>query len=291
MRVLVTGTWGLLGTELMRVLARNHTVIPFTRAEADLSDQKATRVALARAEPDWVVHAAALTNVDACEADPQRAMAQNAEATRHVALACRNLGILMLYLSTDYIFDGSKGAPYNEQDPTGPVNVYGASKLAGEGYVEALVPRALIVRSAWLFGLARENFLESILRRGEQEEPIKVIADQIGSPTYALDLAGKLAELIARGASGIYHITNAGAVSRYEVAQWVADRLGWPREQVVGVNRASLASRAPRPAYSALANERLASEGIAPLRTWSEAVAAYLAARAEAHGKQGEFHG
>lgn len=291
MKVLVTGACGLLGTELVRVLGRNpgrFDVLPFTRAEADLTDEKATGAAVARAEPDFVVHAAAWTDVDACEADPQRAFAQNAEATRHVALACRALGLPMLYLSTDYVFDGHKGSPYTEHDPTAPLNVYGASKLAGERQVEELVPRAAIVRSAWLFGLTRTNFLETILQQGKQGETIRVIAEQVGSPTYAVDLAEKLAELIARRPTGLYHVTNAGAVSRYEVAQWVAAHLSLPREQVLAVDGASLRRRAARPAYSALANERLVSEGSAPLRAWPEAVAAYLAARAENSRKGSE---
>lgn len=284
MKILVTGARGLLGTELVRVLAKNHAVIPLTRAEADLTDEQATHATITRAEPEYVIHAAAWTNVDACEAHPPRAYAENAEATRHVALACRELGIPMLYVSTDYVFDGRKGAPYNEGDPAGPVNVYGASKLGGERHLQELVPRGCILRSAWLFGLGRENFLENILVQGERGRALRVVSDQVGSPTYAVDLAERLAELVGRGATGLYHVANAGAVSRYEVAQWVAQQLGWAAEQLEPLAGGSLPGRAKRPAYSALANERLLAEGLAPLRPWQAGVSAYLEARTAARG-------
>jgi dTDP-4-dehydrorhamnose reductase len=284
MTILLTGARGLLGTELLRVLADKYTVIPLTRAQADLADEQATRAALSPAGrgPDWVVHAAAWTDVDGCQNDPPRAFRQNSEATRHVAAACRSLGSSLLYLSTDYVFNGRQREPYTEDNSPDPLSVYGASKLAGERHVAELGAAGCIVRTAWLFGRARANFVEDILQRGERGEPVRVIADQVGSPTYAVDLAEKLAQLIERRAAGLYHVVNQGAVSRHQVALWLAERLGWPREQITPVSGASLAGRAPRPAYSALTSVRLAAVGLAPLRPWQEALADYLAARARA---------
>jgi len=274
MKVLITGARGLLGSELVRTLSAQHTVSPFSRAEADLTQEQAAIAAIVRHQPDYMIHAAAWTEVDACEANPQRAFAQNGEATRHVARACQQLHIPLLYVSTDYVFDGQKGAPYTEQDAAHPVNVYGASKLAGENYVRELLPEYCIVRTAWLFGPGRLNFIDRLLARAGGTH--EVIADQVGSPTYTVDLAEKIAELVARGATGLFHVTNQGACSRYQVAEW----LGWRDRRLVAIAGASLAGRARRPRYSALANERLLAEGFAPLRTWQEALAAYLVKRA-----------
>ncbi len=278
MKVLVTGARGLLGSELVRTLPAQHSVIPLTRAEADLTQEQAGIAAIVRHQPDYVIHAAAWTDVNACEERPVQAFAVNAEATRHVACACQQFGIPLLYVSTDYVFDGRKGAPYTEQDAAHPVNVYGASKLAGENYVQELLPEYCIVRTAWLFGPARTNFVDRLL--ASDAGPLEVIADQVGSPTYTVDLAEKIAELVARRATGLFHVTNQGGCSRYQVAEWLAERLGWRDRPLVAIAGTSLAGRARRPHYSALANEHLVAEGFAPLRTWQEALAAYLLKRA-----------
>lgn len=233
---------------------------------------------IADARPAWVVHAAAWTDVDGCERDPERADLVNGEGTRRVAEACRACGAVLVYLSTDYVFDGRKGAPYVETDPVSPLSAYARSKVAGEEAVRAVSPRWAIVRTAWLFGVSGKNFVKTIVEKAAAGGPLRVVDDQVGSPTYARDLAAAIACLASRGLSGTYHVTNAGSCSWYEFTRAILTEAGMPHVPVAPMTTAELGRPAARPAFSVLANHAWAGAGLRPLRPWREALSAMLTA-------------
>ena len=277
MRVLVTGAKGQLGVELLDVLGHDHEVIGLDLPELDITKAEATRV-IADPCPAWVVHAAAWTDVDGCERDPERAVLVNGEGTRRVAEACRTVGAGLVYLSTDYVFDGRKGAPYVETDPVSPLSAYARSKVAGEEAVRAVAPRWAIVRTAWLFGVSGKNFVKAIVEKAAAGGPVRVVDDQVGSPTYARDLAEAIAQLVSRGLTGTYHVTNAGSCSWHEFARAILKEAGLGHVPVAPLTTAELGRPAPRPAFSVLANTAWAAAGLPPVRPWPEALAAMLTA-------------
>jgi dTDP-4-dehydrorhamnose reductase len=275
MRILVTGADGQLGVELVRALAAHGELIPSTLADLDITHPRsADKVAALR--PEWVVHAAAATDVDGCEREPEHAMAVNAEGTRRVAEGCRRAGAGLVYLSTDYVFDGGKGSPYAEWDHPAPLNVYGRSKLEGEQATRNVAPHWTIVRTAWLYGIHGRNFVKTILAQIAAKEPLRVVKDQVGSPTYAGDLAEAIALLLSRGRRGVYHVTNGGSCSWYEFAQEILRLAGHDSSTVTPITSAELDRPARRPAYSVLENAAWNAAGFPPLRPWREALAAML---------------
>ena len=276
MRVLVTGAKGQLGVELLDVLRREHDVVGLDVPELDITKSEATRV-IADARPAWVVHAAAWTDVDGCERDPERANLVNGEGTRRVAEACRAVGAGLVYLSTDYVFDGRKGAPYLETDPVSPLSAYARSKVAGEEAVRAVAPRWTIARTAWLFGVSGKNFVKTIVEKAAAGGPLRVVDDQVGSPTYARDLAEAIAQLVSRGLTGTYHLTNAGSCSWYAFTHAIVEEAGLSHVAVTPMTTAELGRPAPRPALSVLANHAWVAAGMRPLRPWREALSAMLA--------------
>ncbi len=277
MRIVVTGSDGQLGVELMRALVAHGEVIGTTIADLDITDPGCVD-RLAALGPDWVVHAAAATDVDGCEREPDRAMTVNAEGTRRVAEGCRRAGAGLVYLSTDYVFDGRKGGPYTEGDEPAPLNVYGRSKLHGERAVRSLVSHWLIVRTAWLYGTHGQNFVKTILGKAEAGEALRVVDDQVGSPTYAADLARAVALLLSRGQTGLYHVTNGGSCSWYEFTQEVLRLTGKDAKQVKRISSEELNRPARRPAYSVLENAAWMAAGLPPLRPWPIALADMLSA-------------
>ena len=276
MRVLVTGAKGQLGVELLDVLGRQHDVVGLDLPELDITSAEATRV-IADTRPAWVVHAAAWTDVDGCERDPERALLVNGEGTRRVAEACRAVGAGLVYLSTDYVFDGRKGAPYLEADPVSPLSAYARSKVAGEDAVRANAPRWAITRTAWLFGVSGKNFVKTIVEKAAAGGPLRVVDDQVGSPTYARDLAEAIAQLVSRGLTGAYHLTNAGSCSWYAFTHAILEEAGMADVAVTPMTTAELGRPAPRPAISVLANHAWVAAGMRPLRPWREALSAMLA--------------
>jgi len=276
MRIVVTGADGQLGVELVRALAPRAEVVGTTVGDLDLTDPGCPdRVAALR--PDWVVHAAAATDVDGCERDPALAFAVNGEGTRRVAEGCRRAGARLLYVSTDYVFDGRKGTPYAEHDTPAPLNVYGCSKLAGEEATRSLDRRWAIVRTAWLYGVHGKNFVKTILDRARAGQPLQVVDDQVGPPTYAADLAEAVALLLAGGHLGVFHVTNSGACSWFAFAREILRLAGLDPAAVRSMTSAELDRPARRPAYSVLGNAAWTAAGLAPLRPWPEALAAMLA--------------
>lgn len=225
MGILVTGAKGQLGVELLEILGLTHEVIGLDLPELDITGPAAADQ-VADLGPAWVVHAAAATYVDGCERDPAWAQAVNGEGTRRVADGCRRAGAGMIYISTDFVFDGRKGSPYTEADEPAPLSAYGRSKLAGEGATRALALRWPIVRTAWLYGASGKSFVKTIVEKAAAGEALRVVDDQIGSPTYARDLARALAELVARQLTGVYHLTNGGSCSWYEFARAILEQAG-----------------------------------------------------------------
>jgi len=276
MKILVTGGRGMLGSDLCEALAA-HEVRGVDIEDFDLTDASAVREALAAARPEMVVHCAAWTDVDGCERDPERAFLHNGSGTWNLAAAAADVGATVVYMSTDFVFDGSKGEPYTEFDAPNPLSVYGASKLAGEEAVRALVPRCYVVRSAWLFGARGRNFVRTILETAAERDELRVVADQFGSPTYTRDLAQGIAEIIVAGrvVPGTYHMVNSGVCSWAGLAA-EALRLAGRTTRVTPIPALEWPSPAPRPACSALRCRALELQGVPVLRPWKQALISYL---------------
>lgn len=278
MRVLITGANGILGRALSTRLAKAHTLFLWGRDEAELTDEAKVRAAAKGIEFEAVVHAAAMTNVDGCESEPERAMAANRDATRIVADLARERGASIVYVSTDYVFDGTKGSPYLEEDPPRPISVYGRTKLAGEEAVRASGAKCLIVRTSWLFGLGGKNFVDTIATKLGRGEALEVVDDQRGSPTYASDLAQGIELLLRRGSEGTVHFTNSGQTTWYGLAVEIGRYVG-TSATITPTTSDRFKRPAPRPAYSILSGARYrALTGETP-RPWEEAVHHYLASR------------
>jgi dTDP-4-dehydrorhamnose reductase len=274
----------MLGRELTAHLGARHQVVPADLPEVDITDLELVQRTFASAQPDAVIHTAAFTAVDDCEHRPDLAFQVNAEGTRHVALACLQASLPMLYLSTDYVFDGQKPTPYAEDDPPNPLNVYGRSKLEGERHVTELLQAAWIVRTSWLFGPRGKNFVRTILQRARREELLRVVDDQIGAPTYTMDLAEKLEQIVLKGNPGIYHVTNRGYCSWFEFAQEILRQAGLSHVPLFAVPTSASNRPALRPRNSRLALTRLESEGLGLPPPWQDALAHYLLREGWAQG-------
>lgn len=277
MRILVIGAGGLLGRALIEA-ANSPDVIPATSHDADIRDADAVRSLFTRTRPDCAVLAAAFTDVDGCERDPERAHSVNCQGAANVARAAREAGSRLLFMSTDYIFDGEKAAPYDTTDPTRPLSAYGRSKAAGEAAVREILPASCIVRTSWLFGTAGKCFPASILRLAETQTELAVVDDQVGSPTFNRDLASAILRLAELGAGGIIHATNSGTCSWFKFAREILRAAGKQNVRVRAISSAESGRPAARPKHSALSNASLQAFGMT-LRPWREALRAYLAER------------
>jgi dTDP-4-dehydrorhamnose reductase len=282
-KYVVLGAAGQLGRDLCPRLAGD--VVALTRAEADLTRPETLRAALADARPDVVVNCAAYNFVDKAESEPAAAFAVNAWAVRDLALVCRDLGCALVHYSTDYVFglDEARQTPWAETDAPGPVSVYGLSKLAGEYLVRALCPRHFVLRTCGLYGVWGSggkggNFVETMLRVAGQGKPLRVVADQTCTPSYAADVAAATAALVPTGRYGLYHVTNADACTWHEFARAIFELAGVPAD-LTAIPSREYAAAARRPAYSVLAGRALAAAGVPPPRPWRDALAAYLAER------------
>lgn len=274
MKIAITGGKGQLGRELMRALGDKHETLVIDLPETDIT-QPSEIETLASLAPDLIIHAAAMTDVDGCARDPNAAFRANALGTQNVALACQRAGAAMLYISTNEVFDGTKNSPYLELDEPRAINPYGASKLAGEHYVQMLLNRFYIVRTAWMFARGGNNFPKKIIETAKQNGKIAVVDDEIGNPTYAPDLARALAQLIETQHYGIYHLTNEGAISRYDFAARTLQLAGISTPLV----RAKLDDYkrdSTPPRYGALANFAAATSLGIRLRNWEEALNDYF---------------
>lgn len=274
----------MLGQDLMAYLAARYQVLPLTRNDADITDASVIARAIDSRKPSIVVHAAAFTAVDECERQPERAFRVNAEGTLNVARACRNARLPLLYVSTDYVFDGEKTEPYLENDVPNPINVYGRSKLQGEKHVSELVTRFWIVRTSWLFGPLRKNFVRTILEKVQRGESLRVVDDQVGAPTYTTDLAAALGQILEKGSPGIYHGTNQGYCSWFEFAQEIIRQAGLNQVRIAPIRSSESDRPARRPRNSRLANKRLEAEGLPLLPLWQDALRRYILRQTEMRG-------
>lgn len=276
MRVAVFGAGGQLGQALQEVLQHSdrHDVLPFTRADVDVADRAAVDGAVEASRPDVLINVAAMTDVDGCERDQAWAYRCNSLAARWLAVAAERHGALLIHVSTDYVFSGEKGAPYHEWNTTEPIQAYGSSKLAGEGEVRWHCPRHLIVRTSWLYGGPDKGFVRAILRLAKQGDPLHVVADQAGSPSFAGDVARGITGLMDRGAVGTVHVANTGRASRFEFAQEIVRQAGY-KVPVQTLETAPVPSVARRPRDTAL--ESLVLDGLGvQMPTWQEGLQAFL---------------
>jgi dTDP-4-dehydrorhamnose reductase len=273
-RILITGGRGQLGRELQQALAAE-TVLAQDLPELDVTDPAAVGRAVSQFQPQVVIHTAAHTDTAGCEADPELAMRVNGEGSRQVALACRESDVAMLYVSTNEVFDGQKGEPYLESDEPKPINAYGRSKLAGERYVQSVLDRFYIVRTAWLYAAGGNNFPAKVLRAATDKRDLRFVTDEVASPTWARDLARAIVGLIGQAVYGIYHLTNGGYCSRYQWAQRVLELAGRSDVALRPVVQADYGAPYRKPPYSGLANQAAAALGIV-LRPWQEALQEYF---------------
>ena len=271
-KVLITGANGQLGHELVRAtIAAGHEVVATSHETLDITDKAAVEAVITETRPDVVIHAAAWTAVDACESDPEKALLVNGTATKFIADAARAVGAHVVYISTDYVFDGSKTSAYDESDATNPQSVYGSSKLAGE---RALGATDAIVRISWVCGFYGANMVKTILRLAEQPQ-LKFVDDQIGNPTFADDAAAMIVRLAIEKRPGTWHVTNQGEVSWYEFAREVLIAGGFDADKVVPIKTHELQPPRPatRPFNSVLNNASLKNAGIALLPDFREPLA------------------
>lgn len=281
MRVLVTGAGGQLGLDLLEAFA-DHTVVGLTHADLDVAEEPAVVAAVRDHEPDLVLHAAAWTDVDGCEEDPDRAHRVNALGAWWVARACALTGAAMVYFSTDYVFGGGRfgpGAggprPFTEFDPLDPCNAYGRSKAAGEDLVRATLDRHYVVRTSWVCGARGGNFVATMLRVGRERGEARVVDDQMGCPTFTRDLAGAVRELAVTGRHGTYHRTNAGSCTWYDLAAATFELAGLDVD-LEPLSSAELDRPAPRPAYAVLGDRHSVLSGLGPLPPWREGLEGLL---------------
>jgi dTDP-4-dehydrorhamnose reductase len=275
----------MLGQDLVEHSAVRHEALGLDLAEADITDLAQVQRFFKTTKPEAVIHAAAFTAVDECERQPELAFQVNAEGTRNVALACQKEHLPMLYFSTDYVFDGEKSTPYVEEDVPNPMSVYGRSKLQGERYVQEILERYWIVRTSWLFGLKGKNFVEAILLKVRSGEQLRVVNDQVGVPTYTVDLAAMVGKIVEKANPGIYHVTNQGDCSWFDFACEILHLAGFDRVRITPISSSELDRPARRPKNSRMANSRLQREGLSLLPPWQDALQRYIRSRHDARQK------
>jgi len=274
MRVTVFGASGLLGRELVQELS-GEELTALSSKDADLRDRARIHDVIRDSRPDWTILSAAYTDVDGCESHRDLAFAVNCEGAIHVAQAAREAGSQLLFLSTDYVFDGSKGSPYQTSDARNPIGVYGASKARAEERLIEIVPEVCIARTSWLFGHGGKCFPTTILKLASTRPEISVVNDQRGSPTFTRDLAAALVELCRADARGIVHVTNSGNCTWYEFATEIVRASGMPAA-VKPVTTAEFPRPARRPAYSVLSADSLHAYNV-HMPEWQDALRRYLA--------------
>ena len=280
MKIVIIGSSGQLGQEFFK-LRSEHELIPLPHAEVEVESAESVRAALERHRPGMVINLAAYNQVDEAEDRPERALGVNALGAFHAARAAAEVNAAVVFISTDYVFGAEPGrqTPYRESDPPGPLGVYGVSKLAGEHLVRVANPRHFIIRTCGLYGVATSHkgwtFPELMLKKAQAGEKLRVVQDQVLTPTYTRDLVRAVLAVMEKDRPGLYHLTSAGACSWYEFARATLELAG-VRAELEPVSSEAFSARARRPAYSVLASERLSDLGLEGLRPWREALRAYL---------------
>lgn len=297
-KVLITGSSGMLGIDLCQELRGSYQVIGIDLAhnsnskvskyfKCDITDGKSVCNIIDKVNPNFVIHSAAWTDVDGCELDSRKAYKINSEGTRNVALACKSAGSILIYISTDFVFNGRKKTSYKETDKTGPLSVYGDSKLRGENYVRDVLSNYFILRTSWLYGKFGKNFVDTISAKARTESSLKVVRDQVGSPTYTKYLAKAIHALLTRTIAeppiddalyGTYHVSNSGSVSWYDYAGEIL-RLVESGAKVVPITSDELARPAKRPVMSVMDNSKFIKFTGYRMPDWKIALAEYLLKR------------
>ena len=275
MKILITGSDGMLGHDLADVLKGKHELILTTSKTLDITDKDHVIDFVSSQKPDMLINAAAYTDVDGCEKNQELAYSVNGEGVRNLARACKKIGCGLVHISTDYVFSGENTRPWVEDDETGPISVYGKSKLEGEKAICEILEKYFILRTAWLYGVNGRNFPKTMLELAENHSKITVVYDEVGTPTYTLDLAQAISKLIETDCYGIYHLTNSGSCSWCEFARYIFEIAGADVE-VVPVTADEFARPAPRPSYSVLENRNWVENGFEPLRNYTEAIKEYI---------------
>ena len=282
---MVIGAKGMLGRDLVEILRSSfgtgksgYEVFGWDFDEIDIREEADTVSKIENLQPEIVINVAAYTDVDGCEVEQEKAFLINAEGMRHVAVAGERCQAKVIYLSTDYVFDGQKKEPYAEDDPPNPINIYGQTKLKGERYLQALVDNSLIIRTQWLYGKFGKNFVSSILRQGKEKGVLSVVDDQTGSPTYTVDLSKAIVSLIRSDGRGVFHVVNGEVCTWYVFAQAILKASGLGGVRIIQISSEELGRQALRPSYSALSTKKLKEETGMSLRPWPEALKDYLSA-------------
>ena len=277
MKVLVTGVKGQLGYDVVRELQkRGHEAVGVDIDEMDITDAAAVERVMTEVQPDAVIHCSAYTAVDRAEEDIEICRRVNVDGTENIAQICKKLNCKMLYLSTDYIFSGDGERPWEPDDEASPLNAYGQSKYDGELVLKKYVEKYFIVRISWVFGINGNNFIKTMLRLGRENGAVKVVDDQIGSPTYTYDLARLLVDMIQSDRYGAYHATNEGICSWYEFAKEIFRAAGMDNVSVTPVKSGEFPVKAKRPKNSRMSKEKLVTNGFSLLPAWQDAVARYI---------------
>jgi len=294
-KILITGSSGMLGVELCQELRGDYEIIGTDLAtknkkqktsfyKGDITDKKNISDVIARAKPNVVIHTAAWTDVDGCELDEERAYKINSEGAQNVALACKTAGAIPIYISTDFVFDGRKKRPYKEEDRPNPISIYADSKLKGENFIKRVLKKYFIIRTSWLYGKYGKNFVDTILSKTKNEKALKVVNDQVGSPTYTKDLAKALHVLLNKVFTlnhhlpvpyGTYHVSNSGATPWYEYAKAIV-MLAKAKTIIIPISSDELSRPARRPAMSVLDNSKFIKFTGHRMRRWEDALREYV---------------
>lgn len=265
----------MLGHDLTRVLEKDNDLILTTSKSLDITNKKLTMDFIKKTNPDIVINSAAYTDVDGCESNQEIAYDVNGKAVENLAIACKDIDCPLVHISTDYVFNGKNNRSWEEEDETGPISIYGKSKLQGEEAIKKNLKKYFIIRTAWLYGLNGSNFPKTMLELAKNHDEINVVYDEVGSPTFSHDLAVAISKLIKTEYYGVYHITNSGSCSWCEFAKYIFEIAGVD-VKVIPVTAKKFARAASRPNYSVLNNKNWIKKGFNPLRTYKEAVAEYI---------------
>lgn len=276
MKILVTGANGQLGHDILKELkSRNIACVGVTHSDFDVADNKAVKLYIQRYKPDIIIHCGAYTEVDKAESEVELCRLTNVEGTRNIAEICKILNCTMIYISTDYIFDGRKKGEYEVDDIPNPQNVYGKTKLEGENIVRTLLKKYFIIRTSWAYGINGQNFVKTIIKLSKEKKKLEVVADQYGSPTYTYDLAQLLCDMCFSNKYGVYHVTNEGTCNWAEFAEAILQNMHCSTE-IVHVTTAKYGAKACRPMNSRLSKKKLKENGFNLLRNWQDALKEYI---------------